>query len=613
MCVGPSPPRGGRNSLLAGDDDDSLIFNDPNAGAPDLSGPGFASSGFPGPGFGTERLGSGSLGAGPPGGGRGVGSSLGRGLSGSGSSSSIGDDEMFEAAPRLPEGPTAAQIERDRAAFQRSAAQGPKTQGPKTQGPGTQGPGTRGFGGSDEAARRRAARRTFPPPLPPHETLLGMRSSRGSGSGAAAGERPRTPGFPIPPPAPVNRPSSPVNRPPAPSAMSPEALRRHKIELAQAMRRADDAGDAARMAELDREFFDLPEGDHRIEVFDAYFNRQSKAAEDFGMFEARAPQTPKPTPTPTPEQRSGAAGDRVPEDRVAEAPQAREPSPASPTGLEVRTSEAEGPVKPAASSDGPRLTLPTLGKEARDRARRRLGTLGAPGGGPVSEREARDMLNVLAHDEKLFDRHRDKLSQLYAAIPPDPAFRRVDARRLASLKTTIEADSRLKATFANWRNLRDPADRKNAVNALFGKVFKAYGMADNPPKVAFKALGGDKENVGAFYDSGTDTITINTKGPTFEGSSEALAAQRNITIVDVTVEEAVHAFQSRLIERAQSGAIKPGDPEFRQAQLFLLNKVRHLKIDGRDLGHLREYAEQPLERHAKEVAGTVSEFFAQRN
>jgi lysozyme family protein len=45
-------------------------------------------------------------------------------------------------------------------------------------------------------------------------------------------------------------------------------------------------------------------------VFDAFFNRQSKAAEDFGMFEARAPQTPKPTP----EQRSGAVGDAMPED-----------------------------------------------------------------------------------------------------------------------------------------------------------------------------------------------------------------------------------------------------------------------------------------------------------
>ena len=157
-----------------------------------------------------------------------------------------------------------------------------------------------------------------------------------------------------------------------------------------------------------------------------------------------------------------------------------------------------------------------------------------------------------------------------------------------------------------WPNLRDPADRKNAINALLGKVFKAYGMADGPPKVAFKALGGDKEDVGAFYDSSSDTITINTKGPTFEGSSGALAAQRNITIVDVTVEEAVHAFQNRLVERVQSGAIKPGDPEFRQAQLFVLNKVRHLKIDARDLNRLREYANQPLERHAKEVAKEIA-------
>ena len=54
----------------------------------------------------------------------------------------------------------------------------------------------------------------------------------------------------------------------------------------------------------------------------------------------------------------------------------------------------------------------------------------------------------------------------------------------------------------------------------------------------------------------------------------------------------------------QDGRIGSDHPDFRQGQLFLLNKVQGMTLrpNTRTLEGLKAYEDQPVEKHAKEVS-----------
>ena len=244
------------------------------------------------------------------------------------------------------------------------------------------------------------------------------------------------------------------------------------------------------------------------------------------------------------------------------------------------------------STDGPMDISP----ERAGRAQERLGEISGLGASRLTDEDARDSLNVLARDPKLLAKHKDKLPGLYKAAKDDSLFIEADKKRRLALRRDIEGDPGLRERFHGWVDLKDP-QKRDAMRALMDKTFAAYGMKDKPPKVAFEALA--EKGIGAKYSPGSDTITVNTSSELYRDGT-ALGT----TTAQAAMEEAVHAYQNRLARAVQDGRIGSDHPDFRQGQLFLLNKVQGMTLrpNTRTLEGLKAYEDQPVEKHAKEVS-----------
>ena len=240
-----------------------------------------------------------------------------------------------------------------------------------------------------------------------------------------------------------------------------------------------------------------------------------------------------------------------------------------------------------------------ISPERAGRARERLGGISGLGASRLTDKDARDLLNVLARDPELLAKHKDKLPGLYKAAKDDTLFIEADKKRRLALRRDIEGDPDLRERFYGWVDLKDPLKR-DAMRALMDKTFSAYGMKDTPLKVTFEALA-DKGN-GAKYDPKSDTITVNTASYLYEyGTALKTSAAQ------AAMHEAVHAYQTRLARAVYEGRIGPDHPDFRQGQLFLLNKVQGMTLrpNLETIEGIEGYRKQPVEKHAKDVAEKI--------
>ncbi len=185
------------------------------------------------------------------------------------------------------------------------------------------------------------------------------------------------------------------------------------------------------------------------------------------------------------------------------------------------------------------------------------------------------------------------LNAIYAALPDDPAFLADDTRRRDALVERIMASPFIRDTGTRWAH-RDRAGREGTVREVVHAAAQAYGIR-NPPRVEFRALEG---SVGR-YDERTNTVIIDPASDLFKRGKDLRG-----TIVSAAVEEAVHAYQWRLIQDRWHGRMDASDPRFRQAELFLLNgngNILYLRTPEDRHG----YRGQPMERHAKAVAEEI--------
>lgn len=117
-----------------------------------------------------------------------------------------------------------------------------------------------------------------------------------------------------------------------------------------------------------------------------------------------------------------------------------------------------------------------------------------------------------------------------------------------------------------------------------------YGI--EKPRVKLKVLGKD---IDGQYDQTTNTISMN---PESFGVFPRIAE----TSFEEVIHEAIHAYQWKLINDYWSGRLKPGDPRFRQAELFTLNRGQ---LHFSPPSHLFEYKRQPVEVHSRDVGKQV--------
>lgn len=258
----------------------------------------------------------------------------------------------------------------------------------------------------------------------------------------------------------------------------------------------------------------------------------------------------------------------------------------------------EIPHKDTSGKTGRRGSF-TLTPEAEERARTRLDALVRKDAPRPSEEEARNMLLLMAREPELRKKHSGKLSGIYAAVPDDSAFTREDDKRRDVLRESIAKDHALREQSSRWIDL-DRHQRETFVRNLVNKTVTAYGMIDNPPRVQFKPL--KETGIGAKYDPTTDTIIVNTASPVYRDGTRLGG-----NIAGTAVHEAIHAYQQRLAKGVADGTIKPDDANYRQGQLFLLNKAEGMALrpNFKTLEGLRAYEAQPVERHAR---GVVDEF-----
>ena len=265
-----------------------------------------------------------------------------------------------------------------------------------------------------------------------------------------------------------------------------------------------------------------------------------------------------------------------------------DPKPDTPDG---GSDKGQAKTPGTADTGGPMDISP----ERADRARERLGGISAVGASRLTDKDARDVLNVLAREPELLAKHGDKLPGLYQAAKDDTQFIEADKKRRLALSRDIEGDPGLKERFLGWVDLKDP-QRRDAMRALMDKTFTAYGIKDKPPKVVFETLA--EKGIGAKFDPRSDTITVNTNSHIYKngGSFE-------VSVARTAMHEAVHAYQTRLASAVREGRIGSDHPDFRQGQLFLLNKVQDMTIrpDLDTHKDVEAYRNQPVERHAKKV------------
>lgn len=225
------------------------------------------------------------------------------------------------------------------------------------------------------------------------------------------------------------------------------------------------------------------------------------------------------------------------------------------------------------------------------------------------------MEHMLQGDPAAKDQHRAALAKLSKVLDLDPKFERRDRdRRNRVVAAMADPSSGLADARSRWDTLPNPRvgedgkldpaslDKLKALQKALEIQCKGLGI-DPPPQIklfsdpATKVTDQSKLGSGGFLNPADGHIYLNDLAASFRDDFDMA--------LDIVIHENTHKYQEKLKKDVQTGKLKPGDPEYDQALLFLLNSPPDGYLENGD-----GYAEQPVERHAWRAGMEARQAFA---
>jgi hypothetical protein len=197
----------------------------------------------------------------------------------------------------------------------------------------------------------------------------------------------------------------------------------------------------------------------------------------------------------------------------------------------------------------------------------------------------------------------DALRKVYRSMEPDPTFRAKDDLRMRDAADSLTGDEDLKAAKANWDSL-GTQDRVNALKKVVDAQSKAYGVT--PPKIETylpEEVSEDGLIENGKFNPRSGKILLNA-------AEENPALQDFDKAVDLVSHENAHAYQQRLVDRFNSGELRPGDDEYEQAAMFAVNNRPGAYIKAESSADVADYEMQPMEQHAFRTGAIFSNVIA---
>jgi hypothetical protein len=211
--------------------------------------------------------------------------------------------------------------------------------------------------------------------------------------------------------------------------------------------------------------------------------------------------------------------------------------------------------------------------------------------------------DLTAGGEKPTGDAQEALRKVYRSMEPDPAFRAKDDLRMRDAADSLAGDEDLKAAKANWDSL-GTQDRVNALKKVVDAQSKAYGIT--PPEIETYLPEEEPEDGlienGKFNPrSGKILLNADERNPALQDFDRA---------VDLVSHENAHVYQQQLVDRFNSGELRPGDDEYEQAAMFAVNGRPGAYIEAESAADVADYEMQPMEQHAFRTGAIFSNVIA---
>ena len=231
--------------------------------------------------------------------------------------------------------------------------------------------------------------------------------------------------------------------------------------------------------------------------------------------------------------------------------------------------------------------------------------------------EARNRLIDEMLDGSTGEDEQKAIQELWASTRDtvDPAFEAQDAKLTGTMLKALENDPKVQEYAKNWSGMSN-ADKQSAMKHIGGIIggddgYKLDGVEDinftadgkrgttdcskRPGLRGFHAeASGDKPEEISVCMSNTYTLANGSKWDPGTDMGDVLM---NLT------HEVGHGYQEQLIDKLESGDLKPGDPEYEQARALQLDRKYFEKFPGDYKGST--YINSPFEQLSRITANRV--------
>jgi hypothetical protein len=180
--------------------------------------------------------------------------------------------------------------------------------------------------------------------------------------------------------------------------------------------------------------------------------------------------------------------------------------------------------------------------------------------------------------------------KIFRNMQLDPDFKKREAARADKAADEVKDDPDVNAAASGWAKLSKDQKIK-AVKRVMEAQCKQLGLPVPPILPYDKPADPNGTVEDGNYDPSDGKLHFNTNPDANKTFTDAM---------DTAVHETSHAYQNDIVKRLKDGKIKPGDPDYAQAEMFAAND------DGDDYIQPTEdmaaYVAQPEENHARIVA-----------
>ncbi len=184
--------------------------------------------------------------------------------------------------------------------------------------------------------------------------------------------------------------------------------------------------------------------------------------------------------------------------------------------------------------------------------------------------------------------------KLFRNTELDGDFKNKEADRADKVADQLKDDPDLKKATTDWGSRND--DQKVAA---LRKVLEAQSkqLGIPVPKIVVDHDPAEADGSITNGQYGDGVLHLNLDPASKVGRSFK-------TAIDTTVHEMSHAYQEDMVKRLDDGKIKPGDTEYKQAQMFKLNQGGNYIQPTEDY---KSYHDQPEENHSRTTGPDYSE------